>query len=167
MKVMNFVVASLLVTVATNFSPAEAKQKITKDATQEDKTKALGVVQRMFRAFGNGDIEGMKKTVSSNTVWSYSGPKSIPYTGTYKGPEGVGQFVINIVSNVEILDFKTFEFISEGNNVVVTGYEKQKIKKNGQILEQKWVQVYKVENGLITSMDEYADTAKASELFSK
>ncbi|MCI9843233.1 hypothetical protein FLV_00380 [Flavobacterium pectinovorum] len=34
-------------------------------------------------------------------------------------------------------------------------------------MEQKWVQVYTVEEGLITRMEEYANTAYAEKLFKK
>jgi ketosteroid isomerase-like protein len=137
----------------------------SKESSLKLESNPTSVVQRMFEAFGKGDIEGMKKTVSSDTVWTYAGPKALPYAGTYKGPEGVAAFVKNIFTSVDVLDFKVNEFINNGNTVVVTGSEKQKIKKTGRILEQKWVQIYKVNNGLIESMDEYADTAHSSALF--
>ncbi|KMQ64807.1 hypothetical protein ACM46_11310 [Chryseobacterium angstadtii] len=131
------------------------------------KSQPLEVVGKMFEAFGKGDMESLKKTVSEKTVWIYEGPRAIPYTGSYEGKKGVVQFITNISSNVEILDFKVLKMLAENNTVVALGYEKQKIKVNGNILEQKWVQVYTVENGLITRMEEYANTAAAERLFKK
>lgn len=125
----------------------------------------LEVVGKMFEAFGKGDMEGVKKTVADNSVWVYEGPAAIPYTGTYKGKDGAVQFITAIVSNVEILDFNVNKLITKGNTVVALGYEKQKIRKNGKVLEQNWVQVYTVENGLITRMEEYANTSAAEKLF--
>ncbi len=125
----------------------------------------LEVVGKMFEAFGKGDMDGLKLTVSDNSVWVYEGPKEIPYTGIYNGKEGAVKFITNIVSNVDILDFKVNKMVADGNTVIVLGFEKQKIKKNGKILEQKWVQVYTVENGLITRMEEYANTDGAKNLF--
>jgi ketosteroid isomerase-like protein len=40
--------------------------------------------------------------------------------------------------------------------VVVLGNEHQKVKRSGTELKQKWVQVYTVENDLITRMEEFA-----------
>jgi len=51
--------------------------------------------------------------------------------------------------------------------VVVLGNEKQKIKKNGEILEQEWVQVNTVENELITRMEEFSNTSHAAKLHTK
>ncbi len=57
--------------------------------------------------------------------------------------------------------------VADQNTVIVLGSEKQKIKSNSEVLEQKWVQVYTVENNLITRLDEFANTAFALELFQK
>jgi len=130
-------------------------------------SKEVEVVNKMFQAFGTGNMDALKTTLTDSTVWVYNGSETIPYSGTYKGKEAVVKFIGNIVSNVEILDFKVDQIIPNGKTVVVLGSEKQKIKKNGKVLEQKWVQVYTVENGLIAKMDEYANTAYAEKLFKK
>jgi hypothetical protein len=112
-------------------------------------------------------MDALKLTLSDSTVWIYNGSELIPYSGTYKGKEEVVRFIGNIVSNVDILDFKVEQIISKGKTVVVLGSEKQKVKKNGNILEQKWVQVYTVENGLISKMEEFANTAYSEKIFKK
>jgi ketosteroid isomerase-like protein len=40
--------------------------------------------------------------------------------------------------------------------VVVLGSEHQRVKRSGKELKQQWVQVYTVENNLITRMEEFA-----------
>ena len=134
---------------------------------QTNNSKEVEVVNKMFQAFGTGNMEALKSTLSDTSVWVYYGSDLIAYSGTYKGKEEVVRFIGNIVSSVDILDFKVEQIISNGKTVVVLGSEKQKIKKNSKILEQNWVQVYTVENGLITKMDEYANTAYSEKLFKK
>jgi len=134
---------------------------------QNNNSQEVEVVNKMFQAFGTGNMEALKLTLSDSTVWNYNGSKLIPYSGTYKGKEEVVRFIGNIVSSVDILDFKVEQIISNGKTVVVLGFEKQKVKKNGKILEQKWVQVYTVEDGLISKMEEFANTAYSEKLFKK
>lgn len=129
--------------------------------------QARATVDKMFAAFGAGDIEGMQATVSDDTQWIYYGTEDVPYTGEYNGKDGVAQFVMDIVSNVDVQAFEPQKFVTEGDTVVVLGREEQKIKKNGELLAQEWVQVYTVEDGLITKMEEFANTAHAAKLFSK
>jgi len=132
---------------------------------KQETQKSVEVVQAMLAAFGKGDMETLKHSLSENTVWVYHGVEGIPYNGTYNGKDGAVQFIGNIISNVDILDFKVANILANGNTVVVLGSEKQKIKSNGQVLEQSWVQVYTVENNLIIRMEEYANTAHSLKLF--
>jgi len=132
---------------------------------KQETQKSVEAVQAMLAAFGKGDVEALKHTLSENTVWVYHGVEGIPYNGTYNGKDGAVQFIGNIISNVDILDFKVANILANGNTVVVLGSEKQKIKSNGQVLEQSWVQVYTVGNNLIIRMEEYANTAHSLKLF--
>src|SRR5690554_4246321 len=104
------------------------------------------VVDKMFAAFGSGDIEKIVETVSEDTIWVYHGTQVIP-KATYKKKERARTFFSNILNFTEILHFEPKQFIVEDNTVVVLGYEKQKVKKSGKLLEQNWVQIYTVENG--------------------
>ena len=140
---------------------------LTLSANAQNNGQEVEVVNKMFQAFGAGNMEALKRTLSDSTVWNYNGSELIPYSGTYKGKEEVVRFIGNIVSNVEILDFKVEQIIANGQTVVVLGSEKQKVKSNENILEQRWVQVYTVENGLISKMEEFANTAYSEKLFKK
>ena len=133
----------------------------------QETTKALNVVQEMLTAFGKGDMEALKRTLSDDTIWVYHGTEGIPYNGTYQGKEGAVKFIMNIMANVDVLDFQVTKIVADQNTVIVLGSEKQKIKSNGEVLEQNWVQVYTVESDLITRLDEYANTAFSLQLFQK
>ena len=119
------------------------------------KNSAKTVVEKMFAAFGSGDIEKFVATVSDNTLWIYHGTQIIP-SGVFEKKEGVRTFFINILDRTEIISFEPQQFIVEGNMVVVLGREHQKVKRSGRELKQKWVQIYTVENDLITRMEEFA-----------
>ena len=125
------------------------------------------IVKAMFAAFGAGNMEELKKTLSDNTVWVYHGTDEIPYNGTYTGKDEVVKFIGNIITHVDIEGFQANHFFENGNRVVVLGNEKQRIKKNRELLEQDRVQSFVVEDGLITRLDEFANTAHAAKLFSK
>lgn len=133
----------------------------------QDTQQALHVVQQMLAAFGKGDLETLKQTLSEDTVWVYHGVDGIPYNGTYEGKDGVVRFITNITGNVDVLDFQVAKIVADQNTVIVLGSEKQKIKSNNEVLEQKWVHVYTVENNLITRLDEFANTAFSLSLFQK
>lgn len=119
------------------------------------KNSARSVVEKMFSAIRDGDVEKLAETVSDDTHWIYHGTHIIP-KGTFGKKEGVKEFFTNIFERTEIINFETEQFIVEGNTVVVLGNEHQKVKRSGRELKQKWVQIYTVENDLITKMEEFA-----------
>ncbi|MCL8009097.1 nuclear transport factor 2 family protein [Gelidibacter japonicus] len=119
------------------------------------KNPAKEVVDKMFSAFGSGGVEQFVATVSEDTVWIYHGTHIIP-AGTFEKKEGVRTFFTNIMERTEIINFEPQQFIVEGKMVVVLGREHQRVKRSGRELKQKWVQIYTVENNLITKMEEFA-----------
>lgn len=119
-------------------------------------TKApKAVVEEMFAAFDRGDVEGFVATVSDDTVWTYHGTHVIP-RGAFEKKDGVRKFLVNILERTEIISFDAQQFVVEGSVVVVRGNEHQRVKRSGRELKQEWVQIYTVENGLITRMEEFA-----------
>lgn len=125
------------------------------------KNSAKAVVDKMFSAFGSGDVEKFVATVSDNTEWIYHGTQIIP-AGTFEKKEGVRAFFSNILDKTEIISFEPQQFIVERKMVVVLGQEHQKVKRSGRELKQKWVQIYTVENGLITRMEEFATSEEVT-----
>jgi ketosteroid isomerase-like protein len=125
------------------------------------KTSAMRVVEKMFAAFESGDIEKFVETVSDDTLWFYHGTQIIP-KGVFEKKEGVRTFFNNIIDKTEIISFEPQQFIVEGNMVVVLGQEHQRAKRSGKELKQKWVQIYTVENDLITRMEEFATSEEVN-----
>lgn len=113
------------------------------------------VVDTMFAAFARGDVDAFVATVSEDTVWVYHGTQIIP-SGVFEKKEGVRAFMNSILSRTEIINFEPLEFITEGNKVVVRGREHQRVKRSGRELKQEWVQIYTIENDLISQMEEFA-----------
>lgn len=113
------------------------------------------VVEKMFSAFRQGNIDALVETVSENTVWIYHGTQLIP-KGSFEKKEGVRNFFRNILEKTEMINFEVQQYVVEGNMVVVLGQEHQRIIRSKRELKQKWVQIYTVENNLITKMEEFA-----------
>lgn len=116
---------------------------------------AAKVIKKMFSAFAEANVDKILETVSENSVWIYHGTQIIP-KGQFEGKEGAKTFFTNILNRTEILSFEPRQYIVEGNVVVVLGSEHQRVKRSGKELKQQWVQIYTVENNLITRMEEFA-----------
>ena len=125
-------------------------------------SSARSVVDRLFAAFGSGDVDALVATVSEDTRWIYNGTQFIP-AGVFEQRDGIRTFFENVLDRTEIISFEPTQFVVDGNVVVVLGNEHQRVKRSGRELKQKWVQVYTVENGLIVSMEEFATSEEVAE----
>ena len=123
---------------------------------------AKQVVERMFAAFAEGNVDDIVETVSDDSVWIYHGTQVI-LKARYIGKEGARTFFTTILTYTEILHFEPKQYILQDNMVVVLGNEHQKVKRSGKELKQEWVQVYTVENNLITRMEEFATSEVVKE----
>ena len=117
----------------------------------------IAIVEEMFKAFQAGDLERFTQTVSEDTVWIYHGTHKIP-KARFTGRKGVANFMNRILTRTEVISFEPQQFITEGNTVVVIGQEHQKVKRTGEELKQRWVQIYTLNNNLISGMEEFAVT---------
>lgn len=113
------------------------------------------IVDKMLSAFATGDVETILQTVSEDTHWIYHGTQVIP-KAEFKGKEGVEKFFAGILNGTDMLKFEPGQYIIQDNVVVILGNEHQRVKKSGKELKQKWVQIYTVNNNLITKMEEFA-----------
>lgn len=74
----------------------------------------------------------------------------------FRGKEGVSKFFTNIFERTAVIKFDPEQYIVQDNVVVIRGNEHQRTKRSGRELKQNWVQIYTVENGLISRMEEFA-----------
>ena len=79
-----------------------------------------------------------------------------------KKKEGARSFFTNILERSEIINFEPQQYIVEDIMIVILGKERQRVKHSGRELKQKWVQIYTVENNLITNMEEFATSEDVS-----
>jgi uncharacterized protein len=115
----------------------------------------LATVQRMFDAFGNGDLDRLVETVHPDSRWTYVGANPRPAKGTFVGRDGVRKFFENILRNLTMTSFQPREFVTENDTVVVFGSESGTVKATGDPFRNEWAQKYVVRNNLITEMEEY------------
>ena len=123
---------------------------------------AKAVVEKMFAAFGEKDVDKILETYADDVEIVYHGTQVIPQS-RLEGREGTRSFFESIFEKTEVLRFEPEQFIVEGDMVVVLGNEHQRVKRSGRELKQNWVQIYTVEDNLITRMEEFATSEVVKE----
>ena len=57
----------------------------------------------MYAAFGAGNIQGILDPLTNDADWVDGGTASTPFSGAYKGPQGVGDFFKKLLAHQEFL----------------------------------------------------------------
>jgi uncharacterized protein len=123
------------------------------------------LVQQAYALFGHGDIPGVLKLLSPDVVWQITDVENVPFTGTFKGPEGVGRFFAKFAESVDILNFEAQEFVAQRDKVVVLGESLVRTKAYGTEIRNKWAHVLTVADGKVKHFQDYGDTAAAARGF--
>lgn len=116
------------------------------------------VVNTMFEAFKNQNLEQAIATVSEDSVWIHHGSQKLASL-RFEGKSGVSQFFASNFNTIYMAYFDILKTIQQGDTVIVFGKEKFTMDGRDGEFAQKWVQVYTVKNGLITRMEEYATSS--------
>ncbi len=117
-------------------------------------------VKERWGDFAKGDLDAAVSTTDENAEIVM--PETLPWGGTYTGPEGFKEMIQKFLSNFESVDPKPTAFI-EGDDgetvvVVVDGTGKT---KSGNEIRGRSVWLYKVSDGKLTHAEFFGDTAEA------
>ena len=112
------------------------------------------VVQKMFEAFGRGDVAGILETVHPESRWTYIGANPRPRRASLHGHAGVRRFFQRILDRLDMRAFEPREFVVQGSTVVVFGSESGVVRETQEPFSNDWVQKYVVRSGQITEMEE-------------
>src|SRR5215210_1005458 len=118
----------------------------------------VDVIQGAWDAFAKGDLDGATAIVAPEGEINV--PSTLPFGGTFLGPEGMHDYVTSMTSYYR--DFKaTPEKVlgADDDHVIVTATIRGRTK-DGTPIENRSVWVYKLRGGQVASADAYTDTAE-------
>jgi ketosteroid isomerase-like protein len=117
----------------------------------------VDVVQGAWDAWVAGDIEAATNIMAPDG--QVTAPTSLPWGGTFLGPEGFRDFITGLLNHFK--DFKaTPEKVlgADDDHVIVTANVRGRTK-DGATIENKSVWIYKLRGGQVVSAETFADTA--------
>ena len=112
----------------------------------------LNTVKRLYAAFGAGDLPGLLAVIDA---WSGEG----------HGHEHVERFFQKLGTTAALKTFEPRSFVSEGDEVVVMGYEEGTARATGRDWKTHFTHQFTVKDGKVTSHREYVDTQAIADAF--
>jgi len=120
----------------------------------------IKTVRDCYEAFGRGDIPFIVGWCTANVDWQSSDSPEIPYSGRYRGPEGVAQFFQKIGATLEVKTFQPNSFLASGNEVMTTGAWSGTARSTGKPFAAEWAMRFVFDgNGKLVLFRPYEDTA--------
>ena len=121
----------------------------------------VDVVQHAWDAFARGDLEAVVEAITPSAETRV--PESVPWGGTYVGPDGFRDFLYKLDHAFESFKATPEKVLgADDNHVIVVAKTKGKVK-GGATVEGSNVWVYQLRDGLIADAEGWADTAKVLE----
>jgi uncharacterized protein len=118
----------------------------------------VDVVQGAWDAFGRGDIDAVLDVIAPSAETRV--PETLPWGGTYAGPEGFGDFLAKLTDNFEQFNATPDKVLgADDNHVIVLARIKGRLK-GGATIENRAVWVYQLRDGRIADAETFGDTAQ-------
>ncbi len=122
-------------------------------------------VKARWEDFGKGDLDGAVSTTDESAEIRI--PESLPWGGTYTGPEGFKEMIQKFLTNFDSVDPRPTAFLDADDGetvvVIVEGVGKT---KSGNELSGRSVWLYKVSDGRLMEAEFFGDTAQTLDALS-
>ena len=122
--------------------------------------KNVEIVQNLYAAFAKGDVPAVLQKFDANIVWNEA--ENFPYDdgNPYISPQAILEGVfMKLGAEWEywnLTEQKYYE--AQSGEIIVTGRYKAKNKITGKEINAQFVHVWTFNDGLVTSLQQYADT---------
>lgn len=111
----------------------------------------IKAIQDHIAAFGRGDIETITRQCTEDVVWNPPLSEGIiPYNRPWQGRDGVRQYCSLLMG---ALEWESFEIplllAAQDDHVLIMGKERFKVRATGKTVNNTFITVFKMRDGLI------------------
>lgn len=125
--------------------------------SEQDNVKTM---QAAYNAFSSGDLATVFGLLAEDAEYISIGPSDvIPWAGTYKGHEQIGQFFSRLGGALEFLAFSPQEYIAQGDKLAVVIQGRYKVKSTGKEFETNPQHIVTFRDGKVARLVTLDDTA--------
>jgi len=135
--------------------------------TQTTTDPKIEAVQRLYAAYGRGDIEAVQAELADDIDWAAEAAgDAVPWWGPHLGKSEVPRFFHEIGSNVDVTKFDVVSFLADDHNVIATIHWSYTVKATGKgatMYMQHW---WRFADGKIIFFRGSEDTEQSARAFS-
>lgn len=147
-----------------------AVEGIVSDMNQNNQPTSesnIAAVQRLYAAFGSGDIDAVVAECADDVDWAAEASgTAVPWWGSFRGKGEVPRFFKEIGSNVDVTEFTLVSTMSNETDVIATihwAYTVHATGKSASMYMQHW---WRLADGKIVFFRGSEDTDQSARAFS-
>jgi ketosteroid isomerase-like protein len=125
----------------------------------------LDAVRMAYEAINSGDPSPVLEAVDEEM--EFHEPASLPYGGTYRGPDGMGQFFSALADSWDGLHLEIEELLDAGDCVVIRGRLQGRSKSTGSEVDEPYLEVLRFREGRAIAGWIQIDTAKVLQVLGR
>lgn len=129
----------------------------------------IGVIDSLYKSFATGDIPSVLAALDADVVWNEAEGNALGDGNPYIGPDAVlnGVFA-RIGADHDYFNLANIELHEMFNNQVLATLRYQaKLKKNGKLIDAQAAHLWTLNNGKVTSFQQYVDTKQLNDVLRK
>lgn len=128
-------------------------------ANKQTEAENVRRVEQVLMMLGSGNYDALGDLLADDVEMEIIGPAEAFMAGRHHGLPAVIEAVRNNFSLLEDQHPTVESVIAQGNQVVLVGREKGRIRSTGRSYDVSLVQIYTFREGRVVSMREVVDTA--------
>jgi ketosteroid isomerase-like protein len=125
------------------------------DMSEQDNVRT---VQRIYEAFGRGDVSAIVDTLADRFEWHHRGAPDVPWGKSRNTKADVTSFFHELNEAVEVLGFEAQKYVAQDDQVVALGTFRARSKKTGREFEEPWAMAWTFKDGKVVGYRAYEDT---------
>jgi uncharacterized protein len=123
----------------------------------------ITVVHRLYEARGNPEI--VRQVLAPDVRWEVV--PGFPHSDVYLGLAGVADFFTRLFGDFEEWRTEPSEFFETADRVIAIGTYSARAKATGKSFQARFAHVWTLRDGLITRLQQCADTAQLAKALGK
>jgi uncharacterized protein len=126
----------------------------------------IEAVQRVYEAYGRGDVDAVLAEVTDDVEWgAEAASTSVPWYGAHDGKEGVARFFTEIGANVDVTEFTPVSFAANDTDVIVAVHWAYTVRATGKHADMNMQHWWRFADGRIASFRGSEDTEQSAAAF--
>jgi uncharacterized protein len=121
------------------------------------------LIQRIYAAFGAGDVPTILDSVADDAQWINHGPATIPYAGSRSGKKQIREFFQAIADSTTGGKVIPEKFVAQTDSVVATGRYTARVRDTGADIDTPIAHLFTVRNGKVVRWEGFSDSARVAE----